>query len=155
MKKFLFSVLVLALGSTVNAQTVKDELAYVQQIWGKEKKAVVSEALQLKTEDAEKFWPLYEAYQTTRNKLGQDRMAAIENYSNNFETMTDAKATEIAKAVLANNKALNKLQGDYLKKISKAVSPIKAVQFLQLENYIDAQIKAVVSEALPFFPDKK
>ncbi|QGW28934.1 hypothetical protein [Phnomibacter ginsenosidimutans] len=155
MKKFLFSVLVLALGSTVNAQTVKDELAYVQQIWGKEKKAVVSEALQLKTEDAEKFWPLYEAYQTTRNKLGQDRMAAIENYSNNFETMTDAKATEIAKAVLAYNKALNKLQGDYLKKISKAVSPIKAVQFLQLENYIDAQIKAVVSEALPFFPDKK
>ncbi|HSC52983.1 MAG TPA: hypothetical protein VLC98_05170 [Phnomibacter sp.] len=155
MKKFLFSVLVLAIGSTLNAQTVKDELAQVQQIWGKEKKTVVNEALKLKTEEAEKFWPLYEAYQAVRNKLGQERLAAIESYSNNFETMTDAKATEIAKSVLANNKALNKLQTEYLKKISKSVSPIKAVQFLQLENYIDAQLKAAVSEALPFFPNKK
>jgi hypothetical protein len=155
MKKLLFALVLMAMGSTLQAQTIKDELAQIQELWGKDKKAVVNEALKLSTEDAGKFWPLYDEYQVTRKQLGQDRLAAIQMYADNYETMTNDKATEIATAFLKNNASLNKLQSQYLKKISKAVSPIKAVQFLQLESYIDSQLRAAVSDALPFMPDVK
>ena len=155
MKKILFVLIAFSIGGALQAQTVKDEVAYIQEIWGKEKKAVMNEALALKTDEAEKFWPLYDAYQETRKKLGQDRMLALQNYVDNYNTMTQEKAAEVAKALLKNNADLNKLQSQYLKKVSKAVSPIKAVQFLQLESYIDSQIRAAVSDAMPFMPNPK
>lgn len=155
MKKVFLAAVLFAMGGALQAQSVKEELAQIQEIWGRDKKAVVNEALKLSTEDAGKFWPLYDEYQAARKQIGQERVAAIQSYADNYETMTNEKATEIAKAFLKNNDQLNKLQSQYLKKISKAVSPIKAVQFLQLESYIDSQLKAAISDALPFMPDPK
>lgn len=155
MKKLLLAAVLFAMGGALQAQSVKEELAQIQEIWGRDKKAVVNEALKLNTEEGGKFWPLYDEYQAARNKFGQDRAAAIQMYADNYETMTNEKASEIAKAFLKNNEGLNKLQSQYLKKMSKAVSPIKAVQFLQLESYIDAQLRAAISDALPFMPNPK
>ena len=56
---------------------------------------------------------------------------------------------------MKNNQNFDKLQAKYFKKVSKAVSPIKAVQFFQIEAYIDNQVKAALSDAIPFFPDVK
>jgi sorbitol-specific phosphotransferase system component IIBC len=155
MKKILLGIALVAFGANLNAQTLKDEIQYVQEHWGKEKKTLVMEALKLNTEAGNKFWPLYDEYQVSRKKLGEDRIMAIKNYADNYETMTDSKATEIANQILKNDKAMNKLMTDYLKKMSKAVGAIKAVQFLQVEGYLDNQIKAAISDALPFMPDPK
>jgi hypothetical protein len=155
MKKILLSLFMAGFALAASAQTLKEELQYIQEIWGKEKKSLVNEAIKLNGEQANKFWPIYDEYQVERQKFGQKRLEAIKMYSDNFETMTDAKAEEITKMVLDNNLALDKLQAKYYKKMAKAVGAIKATQFLQLESYIDAQIKAELSDALPFFPDPK
>jgi nitric oxide reductase large subunit len=155
MKRLLFTAIFAFVCTWISAQTLKDEVAYVQQIWGKDKKALVTEVLKLNTEEGNKFWPLYDAYQAERMKIGQDRVAAIKNYADNYSNMTDDKAKEIASQLIKNNDALNKLQKSYLKKMSKDVSGIRAVQFLQLESYIDNMLKAAISDELPFMPDPK
>ena len=155
MKKILLSLFMAGFALAGSAQTLKEELQYIQEIWGKEKKTLVNEAIKLNGEQANKFWPIYDEYQVERQKFGQKRLEAIKVYSDNFETMTDAKAEEITKMVLDNNLALDKLQAKYYKKMAKAVGAIKATQFLQLESYIDSQIKAAISDAIPFFPDPK
>lgn len=155
MKKILLSLFMAGFALAASAQTLKEELQYIQEIWGKEKKTLVNEAIKLNGEEANKFWPVYDEYQVERQKFGQKRLEAIKMYSDNFETMTDAKAQEITKMVLDNNLALDKLQAKFYKKMVKAVGAIKATQFLQLESYIDSQIKAAISDALPFFPDPK
>jgi 5'-deoxynucleotidase YfbR-like HD superfamily hydrolase len=155
MKKILLSLFMAGFALAASAQTLKEELQYIQEIWGKEKKTLVNEAIKLNGEQANKFWPLYDEYQVERQKFGQKRLDAIKMYSDNFETMTDAKAEEITKMVLDNNLSLDKLQSKYYKKMVKAVGAIKATQFIQLEGYIDSQIKAAISDALPFFPDPK
>jgi hypothetical protein len=155
MKKILLSLFMAGFALAASAQTLKEELQYIQEIWGKEKKTLVNEAIKLNGEEANKFWPLYDEYQVERQKFGQKRLEAIKMYSDNFETMTDAKAEEITKMVLDNNLSLDKLQSKYYKKMVKAVGAIKATQFIQLEGYIDSQIKAAISDALPFFPDPK
>jgi hypothetical protein len=155
MKKILLSLFMAGFALAASAQTLKEELQYIQEIWGKEKKTLVNEAIKLNGDETNKFWPIYDEYQVERQKFGQKRLEAIKMYSDNFETMTDAKAEEITKMVLDNNLSLDKLQSKYYKKMVKAVGAIKATQFIQLEGYIDAQIKAAISDALPFFPDPK
>jgi nitric oxide reductase large subunit len=155
MKKLLFTAIFAFVCTWISAQTLKDEVAYVQQIWGKDKKALVNEVLKLNTEEGNKFWPLYDAYQTERMKIGQERVAAIKGYADNYNNMTDDKAKDLAMQLLKNNHVLNKLQKSYLKKMSKNVSGIRAVQFLQLETYIDNMLKAAISDELPFMPDPK
>jgi hypothetical protein len=155
MKKLFISLSLLLAAVVGVAQSIKDDFKLVQEVWGKEKKAIVAEALNLSTEEGNKFWPLYDAYQVTRQKIGQNNLAAVAKYSENFGSMTDAKASEIAGMFLKGTRDLNKLQSQYLKKVSKAVSPIKAVQFLQLESYIDSQLKAALYDELPFLPHPK
>lgn len=153
--KLFFGLSFMAFALFSGAQDMKEDFKLIQNLWGKEKKAITSEALKLTGEEANKFWPLYEAYQVERQKIGQSNLDAVKNYADNFESMTDARAGEIAASFLSNSKELNNLQRSYLKKISKAVSPIKAVQFLQLEAYIDSHIKAALYDELPFLPHPK
>ncbi len=150
---FAFSAPLFAQDSTT--AKIKSELAEFQQLFGQDKKALVAEAIVLTPDQATKFWPLYEAYQVSRKKIGEDRIMAIKNYADNYSKMTDTKANEIAEQFLKGNEDLNKLYRDYLKKISKDVSPSKAIQYIQLESYIDNQLKAAVADELPFFPDVK
>ncbi len=145
---FTFCVLLLSAG----AQSEKSEMDMIREVFGKEWKTLSGEALSLNTAEAEKFWPIWDQYRSDRKSVSDTRMGLIKNYADNYENMTDAKATELAKGVLKNESDLNKLKSKYFKKMSKAVSPIRAAQFLQLENYLDNQIKAAVSDELPFLP---
>ena len=153
MKKIFFLLATVAFAFTAQAQEYKEELDYVKQIWGKEKKELIGEALKLNTEEANKFWPIYEEYQKGRNKFTDTRMANLKKYADSYSNMTDEAAKSIISTALSNNKALNKLQGSIFKKMSKAVSPIRAAQFLQIESYLDSQISANLFDALPFMPN--
>jgi hypothetical protein len=155
MKRIFLLLAIAAFASSTQAQSVKDEMAYIQQIWGKEKKTLVGEALKLNTEEANKFWPIYEEYQKGRNKFMETRVKNITNYADAFANMTDGAAKDIVSTGLKNGKDLNKLQEKTFKKMSKAVSPIRAAQFLQLETYIDSQISATLFDELPFMPNPK
>lgn len=153
MKKSLVLAVLMVFAGNLIAQDYKEEIEYIRKIWGKEKKALTEEVMGLKADEAAKFWPLYEEYQAGRRQISEDRFTTIKSYADSYESMTDDKAKELANAVLKNNEALNKLQSKYFKKISKAVSPTRAAQFLQLENYIDAQLRAELADAIPFIPD--
>ncbi|MCU0394363.1 MAG: hypothetical protein MUF29_00520 [Chitinophagaceae bacterium] len=158
MKKTIIALIFAGFSFGATAQTkqqMKEELAYIQEMWGKEKKTLVNEALKLSAADAEKFWPIYDAYQVERQAYGQKRMEVIMMYADNYETMTNEKAKEIGEMTMKNNQDFDKLQTKYFKKVSKSISPIKAVQFFQIENYIDTQIKAALTDNVPFFPDVK
>lgn len=153
MKKIFFLLATVAFTFTTQAQDFKDELEYVKQIWGKEKKTLIGEALNLNTEEANKFWPIYEEYQKGRNKFMDTRMSNIKKYADSYSNMTDGAAKDIITTGLDNAKSLNKLQSKIFKKMSKAVSPMRAAQFLQIESYIDSQINANLFDALPFMPN--
>ncbi|MFN9493486.1 MAG: hypothetical protein ACK57D_10575, partial [Sphingobacteriales bacterium] len=49
-----------------------------------------------------------------------------------------------------NDKAVLKLQEKYFKKISKSLSPLKAVQFMQADQYIQTTVKSALQDAIPF-----
>jgi hypothetical protein len=150
MKKLCFVAGLSLCFFVAQAQVQKDEVEMVQTLWGKEKRQLTTELLQLTPAETTAFNPIFDQYLEARKKLGLERMNLIQEYADNYSSMTDDRVKSMAKGALSNNKALNKLHGKYFKKFSKALSPTKAGQWLQFESYIDAVVREEVSTALPF-----
>jgi hypothetical protein len=149
MKKiFCFIVFALA-GFGAMAQT-QDELAQVRQILGKEKKDLIKQFMSLNEADAAKFWPLYDEYSEKRKALADDRIDIIKDYADQYVGMTDDQSKALGKRYFKNESAILKLQQKYYNKMSKSVSPLKAMQFMQAENYIQTTLRSALQDAIPF-----
>jgi Spy/CpxP family protein refolding chaperone len=152
MKKSFF-LICLAITSIVwhsKAQTFKDELKEVQTIWSKEKKQIVMDVLQLSNEEAAKFAPIYNEYLEARKKVAMVRGEALQTLAASNAQLDDATAQKLVSSLMKNNTNLSSLQSKTFKKMSKALSPVKAAQWWQVESYIDAEIRARLLSELPF-----
>ena len=127
-----------------------DDVALVQSLWGLEKRAIVEEYMDLSPAEETAFWTEYEAYEASRKELGKERIAIISEYVGSFEDLTDEKASELMTKAIANNIAIQKQMKKTFKRMSKSVSPVKAAQFIQLENYFITSIQMYLQETLPF-----
>ena len=71
------------------------------------------------------------------------------------ETMNDEKATALVNATISNHEAFSKLQRKAFKEMSKAITPLRASQFIQFENFLETAIRSEISEQLPFIKAAK
>ncbi len=150
MKKLVLFFLAISAFIFTQAQIGDDELAMIKDFLKTEKKDLVKEYMKLDEAQSAKFWPLYDEFQEKRRGLAQERLQIIKDYGASFASMTDDQASSIVKRIFKNDKAYSKLQQSYFKKFSKSISPIKAAQFLQLEEYFRTMIRAEIQDAIPF-----
>jgi hypothetical protein len=145
------SALVVAAALPVAAQEpdVDSYLELLRSDIKTEKVAVMTEAMALTTEQSEAFWPLYREFQTELAKIGDKRIALIKNYAENFDTMTAEKASEIAKEWFDQQNKRLKLLKKYHGKVAKAVGPVEAVRFMQVENTLQQLIDVQLSANMP------
>lgn len=149
MKRITFLLVFAVLGFAATAQTA-DELAQIRQILGKEKKDLIKQFMSLNEADAAKFWPLYDEYSEKRKALADDRINIIKDYANQYVGLTDDQSKALGKRYFKNESSILKLQEKYYNKMSKSVSPLKAMQFMQAENYIQTTLRSALQDAIPF-----
>lgn len=150
MKKLFIITATLMLSATfVKAQTADPELDYIKKAYSKEKKAIVNEYMQLDSLQGAKFWPVYAAYESGREKLALQRIRLLDEYDTNAASLTPELADKLASALLSNSVSLDKLNLEYYKKMKKAVAPINAAKFMQLEIYLQTTWRSVLQELVP------
>ncbi|MGB5243170.1 MAG: hypothetical protein WBN16_07295 [Lutimonas sp.] len=153
MKKYTFNLMItvftaVLFGQSMNAQSYKEEIDMFQSMFGMEKKALVADFLQI--DEANPFWAIYDEYETKRKALGQKRLAALGNYADNYDKMTDASYDNSIKTMIDLRKQNDKLLDTYYKKVKKASGSKIAGQFFQLEAYIQSEIRSTVMSSIPF-----
>jgi len=102
---------------------------------------VVRANIELTTEEADKFWPLYVEF---RNKLGpvtRGQIDVVVEYSKVHTNLSDAKATSLFDEWLSLKKKESKIKSKYLKKFRRILSPKHAIRYIQIENKLDAAIE--------------
>jgi hypothetical protein len=149
MKKLLCLIVVAIAAFGASAQTT-DELAQIRQILGKEKKELIRGFMSLNEADAAKFWPVYDEYSEKRKVLADDRIQILKSYADQYAGMTDDQSKALGKRYFKNESSILKLQQKYYNKISKSVSPLKAMQFMQAEIYIQTTLRSELQDAIPF-----
>ena len=131
-------------------QSAIEEIEYFQAIFGMEKKAIVAQFIKLDDQSKSAFWTAYDQYEAERKALGQQRIALLADYAENYNKLTDEKIEALITATIKQKSTHDKLVIKYYKRMKKAAGTKVAAQFFQVENYFQSVIRASILEHIPF-----
>ena len=150
MKNYILIAAALFLASFAYSQSAKEEVDLVQAAFGMEKKQVVADFVHPSDAQKNAFWQLYDAYETERKELGKQRIELLNQYADQYLTMTSEEADAWTKKAIDLQKKTDNLIVTYYGKIKKVSDGIVATQFYQIEYYILTAIRGEILEAVPF-----
>ena len=155
MKKSVIAVLIaiMSAGATVAlGQDKKVEVIDMQALRTavkSDKKGFVAATLQLTPAEAKKFWPVYDAYQRAIDVSNRKRALVVEAVVGKDEDLSNAYAKNLALEAIANDEAEIKARRALQARLMKALPPIKAARYLQLESKIRAVQDYDIASVIP------
>ena len=149
MKKIILVAICALLTLVTKAQTQAEDLKYLQNMFGMEKKQVVAERMKISEAESAKFWKLYDEYELFRSEISDKRAENIQQYVKNYTNITEAKADELLKNTFEINDEIAKLWQKTYKTMSKELSAKIAGQFIYLEMYFEAIGRQKLAESIP------
>jgi hypothetical protein len=115
------------------------------------KVVTLNDLLRLDEAEAAKFWPIYREYELDLAALGDRKVALIREFVSRTAngTLDDASSALIAEDFLDLQQDRISLWRRYHKKIARAISPLRAGQFLQVENQMALLIDINIAAEMP------
>jgi hypothetical protein len=147
MKKLFVVLALLLVAKTAYAQDQYVEL--LRSDIKTQKVAVVTEAMQLEEGQSEAFWQVYRDYDYELAAIVDRRIENIKNYASNFSSMTDEKASDLAKTSFQIEGDRAKLRQKYYKKFAKDLSPLVGARWLMVERTINNLMDLQIMTELP------
>jgi hypothetical protein len=114
-----------------------------------QKVAIITQVVGFTEAEDAAFWPIYREYDLEMTKLGDERVALIEEYARNYEQLSDAVADKLATGALDLESRRQAVKAKYYERVKKALSPKTALRFLQVEHQLLLLIDLQISAALP------
>jgi Spy/CpxP family protein refolding chaperone len=114
-----------------------------------QKKQIVAANLSLTDKEAEQFWPLFEQYTDELMKINDKKYAAVKQYAQNYDTLTDDQAQDLMKQALEVDQSVAELRLSYIPKFNKVVSGKKTAQFFQIERRLVLVIDLQLASGIP------
>jgi hypothetical protein len=131
------------------AAGASDNMTIVREKVLADRKFFVASNLELNEQESKAFWPVYDRYVQDLQKLGARMGDIIEDFANNYETMTEAKSKTLLDDYMALEAEHQVLRQSYLSKFRKVIPEKKVTRYYQIENKIDAIIKFELAKRIP------
>jgi hypothetical protein len=111
----------------------------------------LNQVMKLTAPEAEKFWPVYRRYEQELSAVGERKLALIVTFMRHHQagTLADQNSREMAAQWLQNIQDRLNLWKKYHQQISDAVSPVRAAQFLQVENQMAIFVDLSIASEMP------
>jgi hypothetical protein len=112
---------------------------------------VINEVMRLSREESVKFWPIYHDYEDELFDLGDKRVEMTRAFlkAQTSESFDNDKAAALAKDWFDTESQQLALLQKYHDRIAAEMSPVRAVQFTQLEHRFDTVMDLIVASELP------
>jgi len=129
--------------------TLDQQVQFVRSITAAERQATLANAAAFTDEEAENFWSIYREYRNEVAALDDRIVALIRDLADNYESLTDAKATELSHEWLDVEKKRIAAKAKYLKKYEKILPGVKLARVLQVENRLDVLVQLRLARNVP------
>jgi hypothetical protein len=96
--------------------------------------------LNLTSAEAEKFWPVYNDYQTQKNQIQLEKLKLNRNFNQNETSLSDAQLEEIGDKYVDCLVRESTLAVAFHKKLKEVLSPAKVILYYQAENQYKIQL---------------
>jgi hypothetical protein len=154
---FLFVVLSLILPSPGRAEEAKDANIKaieesIQMIRGDitaRRESAVSTLIRLEGEQASAFRLLKKQYDDEVKSLDQERASVAREYAQVYRNLNPEQAGDLAGRTLSLEEKRSTLRRKYYDLMAKQVSPVAAVQFLQLQRRFDSMLDVKAATVIP------
>jgi Spy/CpxP family protein refolding chaperone len=110
---------------------------------------VMAKGLTLTSEQAAKFWPLFEAYQKEQDEIVEGQIEAIQAYAANFQSLDDQQALAYVDALLERDQRVHDLRIKWLKKFQAVVPPKVAARAIRIERRLGIVTQVKLSSQIP------
>jgi Spy/CpxP family protein refolding chaperone len=148
----LAAAALVGLAAAAVAQTVSDTLEVSRQAVENQRRILVAGALPLTDAEADAFWPLFDAYEKERRPLDERANKQVADFLAQSATLTDAQAKAMVDEALAIDEGRLRVRRTYLGRMAKAIPPRKLARFFQIDNKLDAVVRADVARQIPLAP---
>lgn len=117
---------------------------------------IVNRIMRLSETDAKKFWPIYREYENEMAKQSVNRAELIAQFvqSHHDGTFDNPKAKDISRQWFKAQRERLDLLEKYHRKIEKALTPLQAGQFLQIENQLALFVDITIAGEVPLVGEK-
>jgi Spy/CpxP family protein refolding chaperone len=154
MKKILIAfAAVAALGAAeatlAQATNTRDDTELLISQIQTDKRAIVLSTLQLTDPQVQAFTPIYDEYQREMKELMTRGSEIINKFAANYGAMTDDAAKDIMKDFFKVRDDRNAILEKYSKRMQKALPPTKVLQWLQVENKLNALLDVEAAASIP------
>src|SRR4029079_9780399 len=109
------------------------------------KVSIIHQVMRLSRDESMKFWPIYHDYEDELFGVGDKRVEMTRAFlkAQTSQSFDDAKAAALAKYWCETESQRLEILKKYHDKIAAELSPVRAVQFTQLEHRFDTVIDLV------------
>jgi hypothetical protein len=153
MKKTLIALAALAalgpMGQALAQTTVRDDTELLISQIQTDKRAVVLTAMEMTDDQVRAFTPIYDKYQADMKKLSERAVEMLNKFAANYGSMTDEAAKDILKEWLELRDERNAITKKYAKEMGRALPPTKVLQWVQIENKLNALLDVQAASVIP------
>lgn len=128
---------------------VATQLHIARQMVNDQRNTLLAYNMRFTQEEKEQFWPLYREYRAEMNAVGDKRIAAIVEYAEHVDSMTDRRARDLLERSFAIEKERIRVKERYVKKFSRILPDTKVTRLMQLEHRMDTSVDVKIAEAVP------
>lgn len=137
--------------AVVEADPIRPYIELLRSDFNSSKITTLNEVMKLTAPEAERFWPIYRGYEKELAAVGDRKLAMIREFASLHSTqaLTEPRANDLATRWLKNKQEQLDLWKKYHRQISKALSPIRAAQFLQVEHQLSLFVDVTIASEMP------
>jgi hypothetical protein len=137
--------------SELSSNDARAQLEILRSDFNAGKIRALNEVMKLTVAEADKFWPIYRRYEAELASVSDRKLALLSEFMKHHKggTLSDDNSNSMASAWLANVQDRLDLWKKYHLLISDALSPVRAAQFLQVENQMAIFVDLNIATAMP------
>ena len=114
-----------------------------------QKKQIVAANLSLTTEQATKFWPVYDQYIAEQTKIHDQKYAVIKEFATSWGTISDAQAEDLTNRALAVDAQVTQLRIKYMPSFLKVLPGKQGATFFQIDRRLQMMVDLQLMSELP------
>ena len=127
----------------------KQDLDLLRKDLRAKRRELTAANLKLTEAEGERFWPVYDQYIKELIAINDKKFALIQDYANNYRTMTNDQALLFIRQWLDFDIATNQLRQKYVPIVAKVLDGKKTATFFQLDRRIAMMIELQVASQMP------
>jgi len=112
---------------------IDDDIKWLRKDLRSQKKQIVAANMDLTDAVAEKFWPVYDQYTADLAKINDTKVALINQYWQNFDTMSGAEAETYIRKRAAVEESIMQLRLKYIPIFGKVLTGRQTALFFQID----------------------